>query len=167
MQKSLKYRREILWLLYGGIWPPCPKSQNRPCTWSLKSKNNQLNSVHGPLKTGSPKSRSAHQFVFTDWATGLIYTGCADTNASKWNLLLWMGVSTLNASNMKWIAFKFACSRLVRIGPQLTWQASSTTWGRIGKDLWLLTPLLLSSLTKTGQVGKFALYLSVCFFPLW
>ena len=36
---------------------------------------------------------------------------------SKWDLLMWMGVSTLHASNIKGFVFEFACARLVWIGP--------------------------------------------------
>ena len=47
-----------------------------------------------------------------------IHTGLARANASKWNLLLWMGVFTLHASNIKGFAFEFACVCPVWVGPQ-------------------------------------------------
>ncbi len=40
-------------------------------------------------------------------------------NASKWDLLIWMGVSTLHASNIKGFAFEFARARPVWIGPKI------------------------------------------------
>ncbi len=51
---------------------------------------------------------------------------------SKWDLLVWMGVSTLHTSNIKGFAFKFACSRPVWIGPEghKFWigLANATSW---------------------------------------
>ncbi len=42
---------------------------------------------------------------------GPIHTGCdAQCNASKWGLLMWMGVSTLHTSNIKGKMFQFACA---------------------------------------------------------
>ena len=43
---------------------------------------------------------------------GIIHTGRA-RNASKWDLLMWMGVSTLNTSNIKGFAFEFVPERCV------------------------------------------------------
>ena len=69
----------------------------------------------------SPFVRFSSNFVTPNWITkwnqnlpetrqkSLI--GRAGANTSKWNLLLWMGASTLDASSMKGIARKFACSR--------------------------------------------------------
>ena len=56
-------------------------------------------------------------------------SGCTGTNASKWDLLFQMEVFTLDASNIKGIARKFACSHLVWIRPsrfltQLTFSLS-------------------------------------------
>ena len=47
---------------------------------------------------------------------GPIYTG-RTRNASKWKLLMWMGVFTLSPNNIKGFALEFACSCPVCIGP--------------------------------------------------
>ena len=42
-----------------------------------------------------------------------------DATQSKWDLLMWMGVFTLHASNIKGFALEFAPVRPVWLGPQL------------------------------------------------
>ncbi len=48
---------------------------------------------------------------------GPVHTGRKAQNAGRWNFLLWMGVFTLDASNINGFARNFACPRSVWIGP--------------------------------------------------
>ena len=61
-----------------------------------------------------------------------------DATRSKWDLLMWMGVSTLHASNIKGFVFEFALARPVWIGPcslqvfDPGWWHSGSGWPRSG-----------------------------------
>ncbi len=86
------------------------------------------------------KKKCVHT-LFTGWKNknyGPIHTGRTRRKASKWNLLLWMRASTLDASNIKGFAFEFACSRPVWIGPtSLDRWLHKITHDSLGSQSWL------------------------------